>query len=233
MKLTIRSDIASNINALLTDLRGAPLYVRFGKMKRNGFEASAVPHDVESIKNLSRKWKKSRYTVSTREREHYCDVGDVANRRLLLATAPIPGNGTTVTCFENETFNVLLLHDGATYSIELEFTKPPVSIQDLFTAVKFVFGQCSFSDFETASREDIEHCKKIGGVYGGYLGEIRFLTRQSMGSPQKLCPNSSTRRKGVHARTSGFRRPFSSKLRTTSLSSPVSRHHLVYMVQPS
>lgn len=142
MKLTIRTDVLRNIQALLSQGGRDPLYLRFGKAKRSGFEVFASVYEIDCIKKLVAEYPKHRYMTGQRLFKQECDVGDVLHRRLVLAYADIKeGNDVTVTAFAVDGFNLLLVHDGVRYGVELEFPEPPSSVECIFSAVKFVYGR--------------------------------------------------------------------------------------------
>jgi hypothetical protein len=183
MKLTIRTDVIRKIEALLTQEGRGPLYLCFGRTTRSGFEVFTSAYEVDCIKRLAPTYPKHRYMTGWRSFKWECDAGDVLHRRLLLASADIKqGNDVTVTSFAAEGFNVLLVHDGVRYGLELEFPEAPRSVDCVFAAVKFVYGQCPGLRGTVASPEVIQQYRSLMSDHNLHvpIRQPRFLTGQSL-----------------------------------------------------
>lgn len=157
MKLTIRSNIISELKQLLSQEYTQKWRFRFGKMERQGFTPFLSRWDYQCVKeSLQRKYSASRKRVGKRIQSEICDIGFVTDRRIILSNMKEEeGEKMAVTAYHIGTYDLILFRSQHEYQVEIEMTQKPLNLKELFEPVKFLYGLFKERVVECETKDDV------------------------------------------------------------------------------
>jgi hypothetical protein len=144
MKLTLRTDIISEISKILCNKTSTNLLILLGTMNRDFFHHSLCKYDFNSLKGeISNKYIKTK--ISYHSFELIYDIGFVNNYflRLCRKQKNIKENqkiGSELESYKiNDSYDIIFSCKNEDYSIFIKFNEKPKDIKEFFDSVKYIY----------------------------------------------------------------------------------------------